>query len=329
MPPAGLASRRISLVATTTILLHFLTTSVSANCFLPNGTDRNTILWDSHGIDYQPSGFGSSLDDFQMCCATNNRDSPDTPRKDGLCQSADGAIWRESCTDPTWKSPSCVKLCIEGINDQGNDRSGRDSTITQCQDGSYCCDHKNTTCCDRGDGVWIKDGEPTTINPDTPQTTPDSPILSSATAPAALLPAPVVPPSPGPATLSKGAIAGITIAAVGWLLILALALWFFILRRKRQRQGLETFDMTRQSTFRDRPSAEMKESSSISKNPALVEEKGDPPAYPHTPERSGTLRTELSADAPPAELAGEDRGVQTNNGLAVELVGCTTYQELE
>ncbi|KAL8652542.1 MAG: hypothetical protein Q9226_004225 [Calogaya cf. arnoldii] len=173
------------------------------------------------------------------------------------------------------------------------------------------------------------DGEPTNINPDTPQSTSDSALLASATAPAALLPAPIGPPSPRPATLSKGAIAGIAIAAVGWLLILALALWFFILRRRRQRQGLETVNMTRRSTLRDRPSAEMKEASSISKNEARVDEKGDPPAYPHTPERSGTLRSELSADVPPVELEGEDRGVQTRNRLAVELVGCTTYQELE
>lgn len=101
-------------VATTTIFLIYIVAFASANCFLPNGTDRNSILWDSHGIDYQPSGYGSPADDFQMCCATNNRQNPDTPRKDGLCNDLAG-IWRESCTDPTWKSPSCVKLCIDGI----------------------------------------------------------------------------------------------------------------------------------------------------------------------------------------------------------------------
>ena len=105
--------QRNRLVATTIFLLHIVAFS-SANCFLPNGTDRNTILWDSHGIDYQPSGYGSPADDFQMCCATNNRETPDLPRKDGLCNDLAG-IWRESCTDPTWKSPSCVKLCIDGI----------------------------------------------------------------------------------------------------------------------------------------------------------------------------------------------------------------------
>ncbi|KAL9037450.1 MAG: hypothetical protein Q9180_003707, partial [Flavoplaca navasiana] len=109
--PSGQRNR---LVATTIFLLHIVAFA-SANCFLPNGTDRNTILWDSHGIDYQPSGYGSPADDFQMCCATNNRETPDLPRKDGLCNDPIG-IWRESCTDPTWKSPSCVKLCIDGTN---------------------------------------------------------------------------------------------------------------------------------------------------------------------------------------------------------------------
>lgn len=113
MPPSQTRYRWTQLVATTTTLSH-LVALVSANCFLPNSTDRNTI-WDAHGSDYQPIGFGSSTDNFQMCCATNGRAVPDIPRKDGLCQN-NIAIWRESCTDPTWKSPSCIKLCIDGIS---------------------------------------------------------------------------------------------------------------------------------------------------------------------------------------------------------------------
>ncbi|KAI4227356.1 MAG: hypothetical protein LQ349_006719 [Xanthoria aureola] len=330
MPPAGLGSRRISLVATTTILWHILTL-VSANCYLPNGTDRNSILWDSHGIDYQPSGFGSSLDNFQMCCATNNRATPDMPRKDGLCQSPD-TIWRESCTDPTWKSPSCVKLCIDGINDEGIPRRDSDSTITQCPDLSYCCGDKNTTCCEQGHGVWMKDGEPTTINPNATQPTSTSAILASATSPATSLPTPVPSPPPKPPALSKGAIAGIAVGAVGWVVILAIALYSFILRRKRRRRGMQTFDTAPQPAFGRRPpSAEMKEKASIDQHPARDDsEKGDLPMYPHPPERSGTLRSELSADAPPAELAGEDRAVPAKIGPAAELVGCTpTYRELE
>ncbi|KAI4258350.1 MAG: hypothetical protein L6R42_005156 [Xanthoria sp. 1 TBL-2021] len=216
------------------------------------------------------------------------------------------------------------------IDEHGVPRRDADSTITQCPDLSYCCGGKNATCCEHGNGVWIKDGEPTTINPNTTQTTTGSAILASATAPATLLPTPAPPPLPNPAALSKGAIAGIAVGAVGWVVILAIALWFFILRRKRRRRGMETFDTAPQSVFGDRTSAEMKEKDSIYQHPAHDNEKSDPSMYPHAPERSGTLRSELSSDAPPAELAGEDCGVQTKNGLAAELVGCTpTHRELE
>ncbi len=113
MSPSQTRYRWTQLVATTTTLSHILAL-VSAACFLPNSTDRNSI-GDGHGGDYLPTGFGSSVDNFQMCCATNGRAVPDIPRKDGLCQNL-AAIWRESCTDPTWESPSCIKLCIDGIS---------------------------------------------------------------------------------------------------------------------------------------------------------------------------------------------------------------------
>ena len=180
----------------------------------------------------------------------------------------------------------------------------------------------------------MKDGEPTTINPNATQTTSTSAILASATSPATSLPTPVPSPPPKPPVLSKGAIAGIAVGAVGWVVILAIALYSFILRRKRRRRrGMQTFDTGPQSAFGDRPpSAEMKEKASIDQqHPARDDsEKGDLPMYPHPPERSGTMRSELSADIPPAELAGEDRAVQMKIGPAAELVGCTpTYRELE
>lgn len=32
----------------------------------------------------------------------------------GLCEDVStGWIWRESCTDPTWTDPRCLKLCME------------------------------------------------------------------------------------------------------------------------------------------------------------------------------------------------------------------------
>jgi len=57
-----------------------------------------------------------------MCCAIQNRDpvSIDVCGKNGLCGNgliSNTSFWRESCTDPTWQSESCLKLCITGLGD--------------------------------------------------------------------------------------------------------------------------------------------------------------------------------------------------------------------
>ncbi len=82
---------------------HFKKTS--ATCYYPNGT---TVPVDS----YQPC---NPNDTDSMCCRLNGGD-PDKCRSDGLCLSSfDSNIWRESCTDHSWKSPNCIKLCPNGI----------------------------------------------------------------------------------------------------------------------------------------------------------------------------------------------------------------------
>lgn len=81
-----------------------------AKCYLPDGTDRNAGLAQE---DYQPCDPG---DDFSMCCATNREVNPDRCRSDGLCYATyDTNVWRESCTDQSWESPKCFKLCNSGI----------------------------------------------------------------------------------------------------------------------------------------------------------------------------------------------------------------------
>ena len=73
-----------------------------ANCYYPNGTDRNEGFPNDTYFPINPG------DDFSMCCSHLG----DKPRSDGLCANADGSvIWRESCTDRTWSSPKCIKLC--------------------------------------------------------------------------------------------------------------------------------------------------------------------------------------------------------------------------
>lgn len=80
------------------ISVHFL--SVAADCYFPSGL-LNEL--------YQPC---DRSNEHSMCCGTRELDRC---RKDGLCFDApNNDIWRGSCTDPTWNSPACIKLCVEG-----------------------------------------------------------------------------------------------------------------------------------------------------------------------------------------------------------------------
>ena len=52
-----------------------------------------------------------------MCCAWGSArtasGNADTCLPNGLCQNAENT-WRESCTDPTWQAPECLKLFVNG-----------------------------------------------------------------------------------------------------------------------------------------------------------------------------------------------------------------------
>ncbi|KAL8820533.1 MAG: hypothetical protein Q9223_001273 [Gallowayella weberi] len=283
MAPSLSCSLRKGLIPVMTIISHVVTL-VSATCYFPNGTDRNTNF-DAHGNDYHPSGSGSSLDNFSMCCATNGRAVPDTPRKDGLCENSDN---------------------------EGDDRYTVDNRVTLCPDGSFCCDDKNTTCCMQGNGFWIRDGQPTKINPNATQNA-DSATESSAT-PA--VPPPALAPAPAPLKsngLSEGAMAGIAIGAVVGVATLGFALWFWV-RRKRRRGSEEETGKT------------------ISKpeNLRALEREGDS-AYLETGVKEGTSRYlhiwEIDGGRR-VELDGRDQPDRRTTEPQ-ELVGSTTYQELE
>ena len=90
-----------TLLFTSLTILCTIRTS-TANCYFPNGTDRNEGFPNDTYFPINPG------DDFSMCCSHLG----DQPRSDGLCRNSDGTvIWRESCTDRTWQSPKCIKLC--------------------------------------------------------------------------------------------------------------------------------------------------------------------------------------------------------------------------
>ncbi|KAJ0285246.1 hypothetical protein COL940_003663 [Colletotrichum noveboracense] len=85
--------------------LVYLAAIASAQCYLPNGTNRASTS-DVGKNTYKPcDGNGHS-----MCCNTYTGDVC----RDGFCWNESGRVlWRESCTDPTWQSPKCLKLCID------------------------------------------------------------------------------------------------------------------------------------------------------------------------------------------------------------------------
>lgn len=89
-------------------LLLSLLSCVLGACYTPDGDLRGV---DGEGGAYLPC---NSNGGHSMCCALGRKGKyKNTCRPDGLCDEADsGWIFRESCTDPTWRDPACIKLCF-------------------------------------------------------------------------------------------------------------------------------------------------------------------------------------------------------------------------
>ncbi|KAI9788833.1 MAG: hypothetical protein M1833_002799 [Piccolia ochrophora] len=78
-----------------------------------------------------------------MCCPED-----ETCQPNGLCKYSDRLWFRRTCTDQTFKSSSCVDVC-GGIT---NSFSG---SLYGCQDGSFCCEYTNDSCCDNGSSFTL------------------------------------------------------------------------------------------------------------------------------------------------------------------------------
>lgn len=107
----GLTHNTITSIMLLFILGLLATSAMAQTCYNPDGT--------ANGADYQPCNSGK----VSMCCATNraNRTDLNICRSDGLCLESGTStypgkniIWREGCTDPTWKDPACLQLCVQG-----------------------------------------------------------------------------------------------------------------------------------------------------------------------------------------------------------------------
>ncbi|KAL8945883.1 MAG: hypothetical protein Q9222_007642 [Ikaeria aurantiellina] len=225
------------------ILLSAFISTASADCFYPNGTDRNEGTDVTPGTEaYVPC---NQVNPFSMCC----RYGGDDCLPNGLCQgyASDGSkpVWRESCTDPTWTSPYCLRLCVTGEDAKGLDRNSNDETVHQCPDGSYCCGQYNTTCCDAGDGQWIVNGQATRINPNA--TTTSSSSASTTSSSTSSTSTTTITAAAGQGNLSAssnsgsgtptGAIAGGVVGGIAVIAIGIGAIWYLRRRSKKSNQS--------------------------------------------------------------------------------------------
>lgn len=79
------------------------------------------------------------------------------------------AFWRDSCSDPTWRDPACVKIasCEKYLDDQEPnvrvdyllDVTASAVRLSKCVDGTFCprnTDDLNATCCDNHLGEFAR-----------------------------------------------------------------------------------------------------------------------------------------------------------------------------
>jgi hypothetical protein len=83
----------------------FFTTLNAQACYFPDGSKDNKLPQP----DYVPCN-GASSDGFSSCCNVN-----DTCTTNGFCKynglADTNFLWRNTCSDPSWKSPNCAQHC--------------------------------------------------------------------------------------------------------------------------------------------------------------------------------------------------------------------------
>ncbi|KAH8593399.1 hypothetical protein B0O99DRAFT_742758 [Bisporella sp. PMI_857] len=196
--------------------------SVSATCYLPNGEIPVETV-------FAPCNSNSSA--VSMCCNSVNSDrcSPE-----GLCISGSDAYWRNTCTDPTWTAPECVKMCMDIFWPR----------VHECTDGTWCCGAPdNTTCCDSGKGVKLLTTGTATHLVSTPSPTSSPSASSSATtstSTAAETAAAADKSSSGGKKSNSVAIGvGVGVGVAALLALVALGFFFYRRRQHKKRSAVE------------------------------------------------------------------------------------------
>ncbi|KAF4810304.1 hypothetical protein CGCTS75_v014619 [Colletotrichum tropicale] len=222
----------------TIVLVAFFATVTNAKgaCYVPNGIDRHSLsnIGDN---EYDPC----EKDGVSMCCNTHNKDRC---QRSGLCwEPSSNVLWRGSCTDQTWESPGCLKLCISP-NETGIDQlpmNEMDQAVTGCNDGegdeqTYCCGYyeQARSCCEAGLGMRIVNGQVVakTSGTTTSATTTSESTTSATTAPTQTPSASTSAADSGNASSNAGIIGGAVGGSVAAVMVLGLT-WFIWLRRRK------------------------------------------------------------------------------------------------
>ncbi|KAF1846142.1 uncharacterized protein K460DRAFT_417283 [Cucurbitaria berberidis CBS 394.84] len=202
-----------------TILLAFVIfQEVKAACYFRNGTATTA--------DFSPCSNDTSNALSTVCCATW-----DTCLPNGLCQSYDKVIWRESCTKKNWDEGGCQEMCSNEREAQRNSNV----KVTSC-DGkgnvtstTWCCGSSDA-CCTAGSGISVytlasRFGDPIpTPVPSSSTSVASSSAAVSTSPPAASSSAPTTPNG----GLTKGAKAGIGAGvALGVIALIALGIFIY------------------------------------------------------------------------------------------------------
>ncbi|KAI4219912.1 MAG: hypothetical protein LQ349_008225, partial [Xanthoria aureola] len=114
---------------------------------------------------------------------------------------------------------------------QGFDFADKVVALSDCADGSYCCDaddRQTAACCEAHNGLFVQNGRVTSslaLNSST--ATPTSSTTSISTGPGT--------PKTNPPSSNTGPIVGGVVGGIAVITLLALTFWYFVLRRKATR----------------------------------------------------------------------------------------------